>query len=191
MNTLLVMTLIERWLPWKAQMLPRVRWILANAQRALGAWGLLALFLIAATLGTQLGVIAPGNKSVDLRREEALAAIATKPDAVQNKEPIQLHKLPTIATFDHRLEAILSTLQNNHFLIQETSFSYTRVDENRLQRLEVDIPMFGSYIKLRKALPLLMQQPAVRVENISIERKSINDTVAYIRLKISLLGVRK
>lgn len=191
MNILPVITLSERWLGYKAKILPRLLWIAADAQQALGAWGLLALFLLAAALGTQLGVIAPGSKSIELRREQAQNGIDAKPDAVQNKVPIQLHRLPTTDTFDHRLEAILSILQNNRFLIHETSFRYARVDENRLQRLEVDIPMFGSYMMLHEALPLLQQQPAVRVETISVERKSIGDTAAYVRLKLSLLGVHK
>ena len=191
MNILRVITLSERWLGYKAKILPRLLWIAADAQQALGAWGLLALFLLAAALGTQLGVIASGSKSIEMRREQAQNGIDAKPDAVQNKMPIQLHRLPTTDTFDHRLEAILSILQNNRFLIHETSFRYARVDENRLQRLEVDIPMFGSYMMLHEALPLLQQQPAVRVETISVERKSIGDTAAYVRLKLSLLGVHK
>lgn len=191
MNILPVITLSERWLGYKAKILPRLLWIAADAQQALGAWGLLALFLLAAALGTQLGVIAPGSKSIELRREQAQNGIDAKPDAVLNKVPIQLHQLPTTDTFGHRLEAILSILQNNRFLIHETSFRYARVDENRLQRLEVDIPMFGSYMMLHEALPLLQQQPAVRVETISVERKSIGDTAAYVRLKLSLLGVHK
>lgn len=191
MNILPVITLSERWLGYKAKILPRLLWIAADAQQALGAWGLLALFLLAAALGTQLGVIASGSKSIEMRREQAQNGIDAKPDAVQNKMPIQLHRLPTTDTFDHRLEAILSILQNNRFLIHETSFRYARVDENRLQRLEVDIPMFGSYMMLHEALPLLQQQPAVRVETISVERKSIGDTAAYVRLKLSLLGVHK
>ena len=191
MNILRVITLSERWLGYKAKILPRLLWIAADAQQALGAWGLLALFLLAAALGTQLGVIASGSKSIEMRREQAQNGIDAKPDAVLNKVPIQLRQLPTTDTFDHRLEAILSILQNNRFLIHETSFRYARVDENRLQRLEVDIPMFGSYMMLHEALPLLQQQPAVRVETISVERKSIGDTAAYVRLKLSLLGVHK
>lgn len=191
MNTSSVLSAFTRLWSHKAQAWPRLRWFASNVQRALGSRGLVALLVIVAALATQLGVINPGNESIAMRQQEALAGIAAKPDAVQSKEPATVHNLPNTDSFNLRVEAILSTLQNNRFLIQETHFQYAAFDKNNLQRVEMDIPMFGTYPMLREVLPLLLQQPAVRIENISIERKNIGESTANIRLKLSLLGVRK
>lgn len=191
MSGLQVSTLIARFLPDKAQVVPRLRWFAANVQRALGSRGTIALLVIAAALATQLGVINPGNEGIAIRLAEAQAGISVKPDAVQNKAPSMMNQLATTDTFDARLEALISTLKSHRLLIQDVQYQYSPVDENRLQRLEIELPMFGTYPMLREVLPTLLAQPAVRVESVSLTRKKIGDPVTEIRLKLSLLGVRK
>lgn len=191
MNSAPVTALIARFLPDKAQVVPRLRWFAANVQRALGSRGTIALLVIAAALATQLGVINPGNEGITMRLAEAQAGISVKPDAVQNKAPSMMNQLATTDTFDVRLETLIATLKSHRLLIQDLQFQYSPVDENKLQRLEVELPMFGTYLMLREVLPTLLEQPAVRVESVSLTRKKIGDPVTEIRLKISLLGVKK
>lgn len=191
MNSTSLSALLARFLPDKAQAVQRLRWFAANVQRALGSRGTLALLVIAATLITQLGVINPGHEGIAMRLKEAQAGISVKPDAVQKREPSRLHQLASTDTFDARLEALISALKSHRLLIKDIQFQYSPVDENRLQRLEVELPMLGTYLMLREALPALLEQPAVRVESISLSRKTIGDPVVEISLKLSLLGVRK
>lgn len=191
MNSTSITVLLARFLPDKTQATQRLRWLAAHAQRALGSRGTLALLVIAAALATQLGVINPGNEGIAIRLKEARAGISVKPDAVQKKEPSKMHQLATTDTFDARVEALIAALENHRLLIKDIEFQYSPVDENRLQRLEVELPMLGTYMMLREAIPTLLEQPAVRIESVSLSRKTIGDPVTDIRLKLSLLGVRK
>lgn len=191
MNSQQVSALIARFLPDKAQAVARLRWFAANVQRALGSRGTIALLVIAAALVTQFGVINPGNEGIAMRLAEAQAGISVKPDAVQNTEPSLMNQLATTDTFEARLETLITTLKSHRLLIQDIQYQYSPVDENKLQRLDVELPMFGTYLMLRDVLPTLLEQPAVRVESVSLTRKTIGDPVTEIRLKLSLLGVRK
>lgn len=171
------------------QRLPRLRWQAMRWQQALGFWGLLALGLTLAALVIDLGVTTPAFQQDNQRRQEVQAGIAERPQDVRVTEPAAVEKLPGAEAFAPRLEKLLSLIQQQGFSIDQTTLAYSAPGDTGLQRLDVDLPLTGSYPALRQALAIVAQEPGVRVESLTLERKEINASTLAIGLKLSLLGV--
>ena len=169
--------------------LPRVRWHLMQWQRRLGSWGLLALAVMATALVVEVTVIQPAGIVDRQRRQELEAGIAERPQDVQVTEPAAVEKMPSADDFALRLEQLLGSLTQRGFVIEQTTLAYSAPGDTGLHRLDVEIPLVGPYSLLREALVDIAQQPAVRIENLMLERKEIISSRLNINLKISLLGV--
>ena len=168
---------------------PRLRWQLMQWQLSLGFWGLLALGMIAAALLVDVAVIHPANVADNQRRLELQTGIAEQPQDVQVTEPAMVEKLPTAHDFPARLEKLLAVLTQRGFIIEQTTLAYSAPADTGLQRLDVDIPLTGPYELLRDALTDVAQEPAVRIESLTLERKVITSGMLTISLKLSVLGV--
>ena len=168
---------------------PRLRWQLMQWQLSLGFWGLLALGVIAAALLVDVAVIHPANVADNQRRLELQTGIAEQPQDVQVTEPAMVEKLPTAHDFPARLEKLLAVLTQRGFIIEQTTLAYSAPADTGLQRLDVDIPLTGPYVLLRDALTDVAQEPAVRIESLTLERKVITSGMLTISLKLSVLGV--
>ncbi|WP_460133424.1 hypothetical protein [Pseudomonas sp. S1_E04] len=169
--------------------LPRLRWQLQQWQHRLGFWGLLALGLIAAALLIEAVVIHPASSADRQRRQELQAGIAAQPQDVRVTEPAVIEKLPTADDFAPRLEKLLGLLTQRGFILQQTTLAYSAPGDTGLQRLDVEIPLTGPYSLLREALTELIQEPGVRIESLTLERKEITSGMLNISLKVSVLGV--
>ncbi len=75
------------------------------------------------------------------------------------------------------------------FAIEQTTLAYSAPGDTGLQRLDVEIPLSGPYALLRNALVDLSNEPAVRIERVTLERKDISSGMLDINLKVSVLGV--
>ena len=168
---------------------PRLRWQLMQWQLSLGFWGLLALGVIAAALLVDVAVIHHANVADNQRRLELQTGIAEQPQDVQVTEPAMVEKLPTAHDFPARLEKLLAVLTQRGFIIEQTTLAYSAPADTGLQRLDVDIPLTGPYELLRDALTDVAQEPAVRIESLTLERKVITSGMLTISLKLSVLGV--
>ena len=169
--------------------LPRVRWHLMQWQQNLGFWGLLAVVVMAAVLVIEVTVIHPAEVADNLRRQELEAGIAERPQDVQVTEPATVEKIPSADDFALRLEQLLGSLTQRGFVIEQTTLAYSAPDDTGLQRLDVEIPLAGPYSLLREVLADVAREPAVRIENLTVERKNIISGLLNINLKVSLLGV--
>ena len=169
--------------------LPRLRWHLMQWQQNLGFWGLLALGVMAAALLIEISVIHPAGAADTLRREELEAGIGEQPQNVQVTEPAVVEKMPSAEDFAPRLERLLGTLSQRGFVIDQTTLAYSAPGDTGLQRLDVEIPLVGPYHLLREVLVDIAQQPAVRIESLTLERKEITSGLLNINLKLSVLGV--
>lgn len=183
------MNRLTRHLPALDQALPRLRWWLSRGQQALGFWGVLALAIMLAALFIQLTLITPAAGQDALRRQELHAGIAEQPQDVQVTEPAVVEKLPSAEDFALRLERVLGLIQQHGFVVDQTTLGYSAASDFGVQRLEVDIPLAGSYASLRTALTAVAGEPAVRIESLTLERQAINTPQLVIGLKLSLLGV--
>ncbi|MCP1509278.1 hypothetical protein J2Y83_005252 [Pseudomonas marginalis] len=169
--------------------LPRLRWQLMQWQQRLGVPGLLALGVMAAALAIDVAIIYPAGRSDDLRRQELQAGIAEHPQEVQVTEPAVVERLPSAEDFAPRLEKLLGILTQRGFIIEQTTLAYSAPGDTGLQRLDAEIPLVGPYILLRETLADLAKEPAVRIENVTLERKEITSGMLSIGLKVSVLGV--
>ena len=158
-------------------------------QQSLGFWGLLALVLMAAALVIEITVIHPAGVADHQRRQELEAGIAEKPQEVQVTEPAVVEQMPSAADFAPRLEHLLGILTRRGFVIEQTTLAYSAPGDTGLQRLDVEVPLTGPYVLLREALADVAQAPAVRIENVTLERKEILSGMLSISLKVSVLGV--
>lgn len=168
--------------------LPRLRWQLMQWQQHLGFWGLLALAVMAAALLIDVAVVHPANIADSQRRQELEAGIAEQPQDVQVTEPAVVERMPSANDFAPRLEQLLGAITQRGFLIEQTTLAYSAPGDTGLQRLDVDIPLSGPYVLLREALREVAQQPAVRIESVTLERKEILNGILSISLKVSVLG---
>lgn len=169
--------------------LPHLRWHLMQWQQRLGFWGLLALGLMAATLLIEVTVIQPAGIVDSQRRQELEAGIAEQPEDVQVTEPAVVERLPSAQDFAPRLEKLLGALTQHGFIVEQTTLAYSASGDTGLQRLDVDIPLVGPYALLRDALVDVANEPAVRIERLTLERKEITSGMLNINLKVSVLGV--
>ncbi|TFY90002.1 hypothetical protein DYL59_09650 [Pseudomonas kairouanensis] len=169
--------------------LPRLRWHLMQVQQSLGFWGLLALAVMAAALVIEFTVIHPAGVADHQRRHELQAGIAEQPQQVQVTEPAVVEKMPSADDFTPRLERLLATITRHGFIIEQTTLAYSTPADTGLQRLDVEIPLMGPYILLRQALAEMAQEPAVRIESVTLERKEIISGLLNISIKVSVLGV--
>jgi hypothetical protein len=180
---------LTRYLPPRNQWLLRLRWQLVYWQQILGFWGVLALGIMTGTLLVKLTLIGPALEQDALRRQELQSAIAERPQDVQVTEPAAIEKLPDAQAFATRLEKILTLIQQQGFSIDQTTLSYSTPGDSGLQRLDIEIPLTGTYPALRQALAAVVQEPAIRIENLTLERKEIDAAHLTIGLKLSMLGV--
>ena len=171
--------------------LPRLRWQLMQWRQNLGFWGLLALGVMAAALLIEAGVTHPAGVADRQRRQEIQAGIAEQPQEVQVTEPAMVEKLPTANDFAPRLERLLERLTQRGFIIEQTTLGYSAPGDTGLQRLDAEIPLSGPYSLLRDALNDIAQEPAVRIEHLTLERKEITSGMLTINLKVSVLGVTR
>ncbi len=169
--------------------LPRLRWLLLQWQQHLGVPGLLALAVMAAALAIDVAIIYPATGTDHLRRQELLAGIAEHPQEVQVTEPAVVERLPSAEDFAPRLEKLLGILSQRGFIIEQTTLAYAAPGDTGLQRLDAEIPLVGPYVLLREALVDLANEPGVRIENLTLERKDITHGMLSIGLKVSVLGV--
>ena len=169
--------------------LPRLRWYLLQTRQRLGFWGLLAMGVMAATLLIEVAVIQPASSADSQRRQALQAGIDEQPQAVQVTEPAAVEALPTAHDFAPRLEKLLGLLSQRGFIIEQTTVVYSTPGDTGLQRLDAQIPLSGPYFLLREALTDIAKEPAVRIENLTLERKDIASGLLTIDLKISVLGV--
>ncbi|OPA82591.1 hypothetical protein BFW86_26590 [Pseudomonas fluorescens] len=169
--------------------LPRLRWQWMQWQQRLGFWGVLALAVMAAALVVEVSVIHPANSADRERRQILEAGIAEQPQEVQVTEPAVVEHLPNADDFAPRLEQLLGLLTQRGFIVEQTTLAYSAPGDTGLQRLEVEIPLSGPYSLLREALNAVTQEPAVRIENLTLERKEITSGMLNINLKLSVLGV--
>ena len=169
--------------------LPRLRWHLMQWQQRLGFWGLLAVGVMAAALLVEVAVIHPANIADRQRRAELQTGIAEQPQDVQVTEPAVVEKLPSADDFAPRLEHLLGLFSQRGFQIAQTTLAYSAPGDIGLQRLDVEIPLTGPYHLLRETLEHVALEPAVRIENLTLERKEITSGLLTISLKLSLLGV--
>lgn len=169
--------------------LPRLRWQMTQWQHSLGFWGLLALGVMAAALLIEITVIHPADVADNRRRQELEAGISEQPQQVQVTEPAVVEKMPGADDFAPRLEKLLGTLTRRGFIIEQTTLAYSVPGDTGLQRLDVEIPLTGPYSLLREALTDVAQEPAVRIESVTLERKEIISGMLNINLKVSVLGV--
>ena len=169
--------------------LPRLRWQLTRLQQRLGFWGLLALGVMLAALVVEVTVIYPARTSDNLRRQELQAGIDAQPQEVQVTEPAVVERLPSAQDFAPRLETLLGVLTRHGFAIEQTTLAYSTPGDSGLQRLDLDIPLTGPYTLLRDALVDVANEPAVRIERVTLERKDITSAMLDINLKVSVLGV--
>lgn len=172
-----------------ARHLPRMRWHLMQWQRRLGSGGLLALAVITAALVIDQAVVHPAIAVDHLRRQAVELGIAEQPQDVQVTEPAVVEKMPSADDFAPRLEQLLAALTRRGFIIEQTTLAYSSPGDTGLQRLDVEIPLAGPYSLLREALLDVAREPAVRIENLTLERKDIASGLLNINLKVSLLGV--
>lgn len=172
-----------------ARYLPRLRWHVMQWQQKLGFWGLLALGVMAAALVIEITVIHPAGAADNLRRAELEAGIEEQPQNVHVTEPAAVEKMPGADDFAPRLEKLLGTLTRRGFVIEQTTLAYSAPGDTGLQRLDADIPLTGPYVLLREALTDVAQEPAVRIESVTLERKEITSGLLNISLKVSVLGV--
>lgn len=169
--------------------LPRLRWQLVQWQQSLGFWGLLAMGVMAAALLVETAVIHPANLADRERRQAIETGIAEQPQDVQVTEPAVVEKMPSADDFAPRLEQLLGALTRRGFIVEQTTLAYSAPGDTGLQRLDVDIPLTGPYSLLRDALADVVKEPAVRIENLTLERKEIINGMLSISLKLSVLGV--
>lgn len=169
--------------------MPRLRWQAVRGLQKLGFRGLLAVGLIAAAMLLDLVLIGPAFNQDTLRRQAIQAGIAERPQDVQVTEPAVVEKLPTAQAFAPRLEKVLVLIQQHGFIIDQTTLAYSALGDSGVQRLDVDVPLSGTYPALRQALTAIALEPGVRIENLTLERQEIHATQLAIGLKFSLLGV--
>lgn len=168
---------------------PRLRWQLMQWQQRLGFWGLLALGAMALALLVEVAVIHPAKVADHQRRLELETGIGEQPQDVHVTEPAMVENLPAAHDFPARLEKLLAVLTRRGFIIEQTTLTYSAPADTGLQRLDVEIPLAGPYVLLRDALTDAAQEPAVRIESLTLERKDITSGMLTINLKLSVLGV--
>ncbi|WP_294738098.1 GspMb/PilO family protein [uncultured Pseudomonas sp.] len=171
--------------------LPRLRWQTVRVQQALGFWGLLAVGVIVVSGLIDLTLIGPAFEQDTLRRQAIQAGIDERPQDVHVTAPVMVEKLPTAQAFAPRLEKVLLLIQQHGFIIDQTSLAYSAPGDSGVQRLDIDVPLSGSYPALRQALAAVAQEPGVRIENLTLERQEINTPHLAIGLKLSMLGVEE
>lgn len=184
-----MMKRLTRHLPALDHCLPRLQWRLMRWQQMLGFWGVLALGVMIGALLIKLTLIGPALEIDALRRQELQVAIAERPQDVLVTEPEAVEKLPGAEAFATRLEKLLTLIQQQGFSIDQTTLAYSTPGDSGLQRLDVEIPLSGTYLTLRQALATVVQEPAIRIENLTLERKAIDSAQLTINLKLSVLGV--
>ncbi|KAF1029352.1 MAG: hypothetical protein GAK40_00527 [Burkholderia plantarii] len=167
--------------------LARVRWQLGRALPRVGLIEVLACVAVLAWPLYQWRVAGPERDRLELQRaglSRTLAAMS-RPQAVH--ERITLDDVQRMRTAEQAY-FVLDTLERNG--LQRNAVTYRRDSEvkGRLQRLSIGIAMSGRYMDLRRALRTLADQPLLRVEALSIERKTLADTPLDIHLSVSLLG---
>ncbi|MCA8165916.1 hypothetical protein LGM96_01165 [Burkholderia gladioli] len=167
--------------------LARLRWRAYRLARQLGWIEALACLVVLALPVHHVALSVPERERLAQRGAELKQALAADAPAPRSVGRISLEDLRKTNT-DEQAYFVFDTLARHG--LHRKSATYRRDSEVKgaLERLSIGIALTGSYEGLRGALRVIAEQPLLRIEQLTIERKDIDDTRLEIGLGVSLLG---
>lgn len=85
------------------------------------------------------------------------------------------------------LEKIYVLAREQNLQLEQGEYSTTREKSGKLTRLQVTLPLKGSYLQIRKFLAdILSEVPIASLDNVKFERQKIGDSEIDARIKLTL-----
>ncbi len=167
------------------------------AKRLSWPW-MAVLGLLALTGGIYFSVIEPSQRELHAMRQDLLAlqkqVNSTEKNPVlpaHTSSPSQLaifyHYFPDEQSLPDSLEKILGAATEDKLVLTEGDYHITRDKLGKLERYQIRLPLYGSYLDIRKFLSAVLSAlPASSLDNIKFERQKIGDSGVAVIIELTL-----
>jgi Tfp pilus assembly protein PilO len=169
------------------------RWL-----RHLGVPGVLALGLLALGLALYGAMLQPTRQRVLLAQQQ----LASLPERMARaghelaRTPTQqlntfYRAFPNEKTAPDWIGKIADIAHQNKLLLTQGEYVASRDPSSRLVRLQMTLPLHGSYPQIRQFLAAIQTQlPTVALEQVGFERQKIGDPLVDAKVRLVLFMVR-
>ena len=156
----------------------------------LGKLGLFMIGLIIFLLSYATLIVWPSQQALFKQVNQQKLNIATlKLSSKLNITKDDAHQEGTIELLESRKWPVAAQLLQSGLIIHEASYVKEPVVNNKLQRLNLELVLSGSYPDLIQALTTLRTDPLLRLEFLQLERTGPETSMTRIRLRLSTLGM--
>ena len=162
---------------------------MTKLRHALGPSGIIALALILASAAFSRLIVAP------LESRGAALQSAARP-AVQARQAGSAGKVEAVYRFLSRDDEPTDALAKLHGIgvgtgVQLQSATYRAHKDGRVERLEIVLPLAGSYAQIRDfAARALAEIPAASLDQLSLKRESRGDAQLHAELRLTIHRVK-
>lgn len=169
--------------------LERLRWLGYLAKRRLGAPGLIMAAVLMALVVANVFFIQSHASHLEAVRDESEKRLQGMPEPRmhQGKPNLTLREVQRLQS-GAQAYSIFQILKSHGLAGKQATYSRQIEAKGKLRRLTIDMAMTGSYSALRAAIREIADQPAARIDRLSVERESIESPVVNVDMKITLLG---
>lgn len=159
-----------------------------------GALALAALLLCAAFVAV---AVLPAREQRDAARAKVLAlrmraavphaAAGRAPDTPAEQLAAFYKRFPTQRSLPDALETLVAVAERHGVGLDEGDYKISRDNVGKLVRVQMTLPLTGSYPQIRRFLSALPEElPVLALENVQFDRQKISDPAVEVKIRVIL-----
>lgn len=175
----------------------KLKWLVFRWADTLGFPGLSGVFLLAVAIAAYFMLLLPGNARIaDLAGELQKAKTVHPKVVVLDTDAQRLQKFyaffPAKQNAPDLLEKIYVAAQDAGIQLKQGKYSYTIGKTGRLGEYQINLPVKGSYVQIRKFIAgVLNEVPSAALDEVSFKRETVAGTDLDAKIRFTIFfGVR-
>jgi len=175
----------------------RLRWIALRAAKNLGLPGVAGVALVLLATFWYLGIVLPGQSKLEQLTQDVAAEQAARKSA----RPIQMADtrstggrlrafyefFPAQQRAPQLLGVVYDAARKESVYLAEGEYKYSRTKAGKLGMYEIDLPVKGSYVQIRKFIvKVLNAVPSAALEEVSFKRETVGSTEIEAKIRFTL-----
>ena len=174
--------------------IPKIIWQVRQGSTRLGLPGIVGLGIFAFGLAFYVSAIYPAQGRLEaLRRDaESLGQLARAAAGEQKSGPVEqlsafYEFFPKSASSPDWLAKLYEAAAAQNLNLEQGEYRMVRDRTGRLLRYEINLPVKGGYLQIRKFLSqLLADIPNASLDSVTFQRQKISDAAIESQIKLTL-----
>lgn len=163
----------------------------------IGLMGVTGIALLAFSLAIYFSAIAPAQTRIAALQQEARTRLEQARKPARTTVADQDSPVAQLAVFyryfpDHHsapdwLERIYAAAREQNLQLEQGEYHTIRGNSGKLTRLQVTLPLKGSYLQIRKFLAAILSEVSIAsLDSVKFERQKIGESTIDARIKLTL-----